>query len=160
MIKKITQDWAANHGNKRSQIVLISFRLAQILHRLPSEIRWLAYPYFLFYEIMIIWGLGIELSYKATIGSSLRLFHGVGTVVHESVIIGNNVTLRHCTTLGMRKDFNDVPVLGNNIDIGCNCVMMGAIRIGDGATIGAGSVVLHDVPAGAVVAGNPAKVIR
>ena len=120
----------------------------------------MACPYFACYEIFIVGMLGIEVSYKATIGPGLRLFHGIGTVVHEAVVIGENCTLRHCTTLGMRQSLNDVPTLGDNVDLGCNSVIIGGIHVGNGAIIGAGSVVLHDVPAGAVVAGNPAKIVK
>ena len=62
--------------------------------------------------------------------------------------------------LGMRQALNDVPTLGDNVDLGCNSVIIGGIHVGNGAIIGAGSVVLHDVPAGAVVAGNPAKIVK
>lgn len=160
MIKFILQDWATNSGNRRSQFVLAAFRLAQQFHHLPSSIRWIGLPYFSFYELFIVWALGIEISYKATIGSGLHLFHGVGTVVHESVVMGKSCTLRHCTTLGMKKTFNDVPILGDHVDIGCNSVIMGAIHIGNKVTIGAGSIVFHDIPDHSVVAGNPARILK
>jgi len=51
------------------------------------------------------------------------------------------------------------PVLGDNVDVGCNSVIIGDITVGHGAVIGAGSVVVHDVPEKSVVCGNPAKVI-
>ena len=51
------------------------------------------------------------------------------------------------------------PVLGDGVDVGANSVIIGAIKIGDRAVIGAGAVVVKDVPPGAVVAGNPARVI-
>jgi len=156
----IFQDWSVNAGNLRSQIVLALFRMAQQFHQLPACWRWLGFPCFAFYELFVIWFLGIELSYKATIGSGLKLYHGVATVIHESVVMGKNCTLRHATTLGMRNRENDVPTLGDHVDIGCNSVLIGAIKIGDGVLIGAGSLVLHDVPENSVVAGNPARVLK
>lgn len=160
MIKFIFQDWQVNQGNRRSQFVLCFLRLVQRLHRLPPAWRWIGYPFFASYEFLIIWILGIELNYKAAIGSRLRLFHGIGTVIHEDVIIGADVTLRHLTTIGTRREGEKAPTLGDRVDIGCNSTILGQIHIGDDAVIGAGSVVVHDVLAGTTVAGNPARRIK
>ncbi|MDH4470525.1 MAG: serine acetyltransferase [Verrucomicrobiae bacterium] len=153
------QDWSYNRGNLRSQSVLLLFRIAHCFHRLPPTSRWIGYPYFLLYELLVVWILGIELNYKATIGPGLRLFHGVATVIHESVVIGKNCTLRHSTTIGMRHETEAVPILGDHVDIGCQSVILGPIHIGNGVIIGAGSVVLHDIPDHSVVAGNPARIL-
>jgi putative colanic acid biosynthesis acetyltransferase WcaB len=157
MIACILQDWDANRGNPRSRFVLAMFRLAQICHRLPPWIRWAGLPHLAAYTLIVIWELGIELNYKAAIGPGLRLFHGTALVIHESTVMGAGCTLRHCTTIGMREGPDDVPVIGDRVDIGSNAVLIGRIRIGDDAKIGAGSVVVADVAAGDVVAGNPAR---
>ncbi|MFZ4116720.1 MAG: serine O-acetyltransferase [Chthoniobacterales bacterium] len=154
------QDWSSNRGNPRSQLVLLLFRIAQCFYRLPVRLRWIGFPYFSFYELLVVWIFGIELSYKATIGPGLRLFHGVATVIHQSVVIGKQCTLRHSTTIGMRREQEAVPILGDAVDIGCQSVIIGPIRIGNGVTIGAGSVVLHDLPDHAVAVGNPARIIK
>jgi carbonic anhydrase/acetyltransferase-like protein (isoleucine patch superfamily) len=104
--------------------------------------------------------LGIELSYKASIGPGLRLFHGVATVIHESVVMGKHCTLRHSTTIGMRHEQEAAPILGDNVDVGCQSVIIGPIRIGNGVTIGAGSVVLDNLPNHAVAVGNPARILK
>ena len=73
-------------------------------------------------------------------------------------------TLRQSTTIGNKTladgSESGCPVLGDGVDVGANAVILGAIQIGEGAVIGAGSVVVKDVPAGAVMAGNPARVVR
>jgi putative colanic acid biosynthesis acetyltransferase WcaB len=133
------------------------FRFAQLCDRLPGPIRWLGWPHLAAYTLIVIWELGIELNYRAQIGPGLRLFHGTALVVHDKTRMGAHCTLRHCTTIGMRNSEDDVPVIGNHVDIGSNTVLIGNIQIGDHARIGAGSVVVNDVPAGASVAGNPAR---
>lgn len=80
-------------------------------------------------------------------------------MIHESVVIGKNCTLRHSTTIGMRHEKEAVPVLGDDVDIGCQSVIIGPIRIGHGAVIGAGSIVLHDVAEHTVVVGSASRVL-
>ena len=63
-------------------------------------------------------------------------------------------------TIGGRKGIETVPALGRGVAVGCGATILGPINIGDGAMIGAGAVVIHDVPAGATVAGVPARVIK
>lgn len=160
MSSDVFQDWKANAGNLRVQLMLGAFRFAQKLHRLPGFLRWMGLPYLGLYQFLMYWELGIELNYKAAVGPRLTLHHGYATVIHDGVVLGSDCVLRHCTTLGSRRGANDCPVIGDSVDIGSNAVVIGEIRIGDGAKIGAGSVVMHDVPAGATVAGNPAKLVR
>jgi putative colanic acid biosynthesis acetyltransferase WcaB len=157
-------DWSANRGNLKGQVVMVCFRLAAACRRLPAPLWLLTIPYLAWYELAIVWGLGIELRYKTKIGPGLALFHGQATVVHEGTVIGAGCTLRQSTTIGSKARTDGTqsasPVIGDNVDIGANAVIIGGVRVGDRAAIGAGSVVVKDVPAGAVVAGNPAKVIR
>lgn len=153
----ILQDWDVNRGNLRSRLLLASFRCAQKLHRWPPALRWIGLPYLGIYQFLMYWELGIELNYKARVGPRLRLYHGHALVIHDHAVLGADCTLRHCTTIGARKGADDCPVIGDRVEIGCNSVVIGKIKVGDGAVIGAGSVVLHDVAPGAVVAGNPAR---
>lgn len=108
--------------------------------------------------------LGIELPWDTQIGPNLKLQHGLALVVNHETIIGANCTLRHSTTIGNKKlpdgSYSSSPQIGNNVEIGSNVVILGPITVGDNAVIGAGSVVVKDVAAGAVVVGNPARVIR
>jgi putative colanic acid biosynthesis acetyltransferase WcaB len=162
-MKVIFQDWNANHGNPKGQLVLALFRVAQWVRALPEPWWLLGIPYLAFYRISVEWVLGIELRFATRVGPRLRLFHGQALVVHEASVIGADCILRQSTTIG-NKTLADgspgpSPVLGNGVDVGANAVILGGITIGDEAVIGAGSVVLKDIPARAVVAGNPARVI-
>jgi putative colanic acid biosynthesis acetyltransferase WcaB len=157
-------DWEANRGNIKGQLVLFLFRSAQAVRALPEPWWLLGAPVLAFYRLFVEWFLGIELRYKTRIGPGLQLFHGQALVVHEGTVIGASCVLRQSTTIG-NKTLADgspgpCPVIGDRVDIGANAVVLGGIMIGDGAVIGAGSVVLKAVPAGAVVAGNPARIIR
>jgi putative colanic acid biosynthesis acetyltransferase WcaB len=154
----ILQDWKANHGNPKGRFVMVFFRVCQSLRRSPLWL--LGLPVLALYVVLVHWLMGIELDYQTEVGPGLALQHGTGLVVHQKARIGSGCTLRHGVTLGERVKNGPIPVLGNRVEIGANAVVLGGIFIGDCAVIGAGSVVLHDVAVGAVVAGNPAKPIR
>jgi len=157
-------DWDANRGNPKGQLVLVLFRFAQWCRNLPHPWWLLTTPYLAFYRIAVEWVLGIELRFKTKVGPGLRLYHGMGLVIHENTVLGANCVLRQNTTLGNKtvagENAGGCPVIGDGVDIGANSVVLGPIRVGDRAVIGAGSVVVKDVPDGAVVVGNPARVIR
>ena len=85
---------------------------------------------------------------------------GLAVVIHERVRIGKNVMIGPCVTLGGRSGVHGVPVVGDDVHIGTGAKLLGDIRIGNRAVIGANAVVLKSVPDDAVVAGVPARVIR
>ena len=153
-------DWEANRGNLKGRVVMVLFRLAHWVRSWPDPWWLLGLPVLVLYEVFVEWFLSIELRYKTAVGAGLRLFHGHALVVHEATVIGRNCTLRQSTTVGNKSASGGCPVLGDGVDVGANAVLLGAITVGDGAVIGAGSVVVKDVAAGAVVAGNPARVIQ
>jgi putative colanic acid biosynthesis acetyltransferase WcaB len=161
----IFQDWQCNQGTSfKSRLTLLLFRLAQLLGKLPVYCFWLSLPMRFFYQVVVEWVFGIELPWDTQVGKNLKLQHGQGLVVNHHTMIGNNCVLRNSTTIGNKQladgSYGLPPKIGDNVDIGCNAVIIGAVTIGHNAIIGAGSVVVKDVPPYAVVAGNPAKIIR
>ena len=104
---------------------------------------------------------GVEIHPAAKIGRRLVIDHGMGVVVGETAIIGDDVLIYHGVTLGSKTGEHGKrhPTLGNNVIVGAQATILGNIAIGDGASVGAASVVTRDVPARTIVVGNPAKSI-
>jgi serine acetyltransferase len=104
---------------------------------------------------------GIELPYNAKIGRRVIFEHQHGIVVHGQTVIGDDCIIRQGVTLGIRNmdRLDEAPVLGRGVNVGAGAVIIGRVRVGDGAAIGANAVVLKDVPAGALAIGVPAKLV-
>jgi serine O-acetyltransferase len=104
---------------------------------------------------------GIEIHPGATIGKRFFIDHGMGVVIGETAVIGDDVTLYQSVTLGGtgKQTGKRHPNLGNGVVVGVGAKILGDVRIGDGAKIGGGSVVLKDVPANATAVGVPARTV-
>ena len=105
---------------------------------------------------------GIELPFSATVGRRVIIEHQSCIVIHGNAVIGDDSIIRQGVTLGnrlMEKPF-DAPVLGRGVNVGAGAKILGNVRIGDGAAIGANAVVLNDVPAHAAAVGIPARIIQ
>lgn len=87
-------------------------------------------------------------------------YGGIAVVVHPKTIIGNNVTISQCVTIGGRSGHKDLPIIGDNVYIGAGAKVLGPIKIGNNVIIGANAVVISNIPDNSVVAGIPAKIIR
>ncbi len=103
---------------------------------------------------------GIEIHPGAAIGRRFFIDHGMGVVIGETAEIGDDVLIYKGVVLGgtsLEKKKRH-PTLGNNVVVGSNAIVLGAITLGDNARVGAASVVVHDVPANATAVGVPARV--
>ena len=105
---------------------------------------------------------GVEIHPGATIGRGLFIDHGMGVVVGETSVIGDNVTLFQGVTLGGtgKGAGKRHPTIGNNVVIGAGAKVLGNISVGDSSYIGANAVILRDVPANATVVGVPGHVTK
>lgn len=107
---------------------------------------------------------GIEIAVRCPIGKGLFLPHTQGTVI-GAYVIGENATIFQGVTLGAREvDFSyeksSRPTMGNNVTIGSGAKVLGGLHIGDGARIGANSVVLNSIPCHVLAVGAPARVVQ
>src|SRR5215208_2911463 len=105
---------------------------------------------------------GIEIHPCAQIGDGLFIDHGMGVVIGETAEIGENVTMYQGVTLGGTGFATGKrhPTVEDNVTIGSGAKLLGPIRIGHGAKIGANAVVVHDVPPNSTVVGNPGHPVR
>ncbi|SHJ76620.1 serine O-acetyltransferase [Propionispora hippei] len=104
---------------------------------------------------------GIEIHPGATIGEGLFIDHGTGVVIGETAELGNNVTLYQGVTLGGtgKEKGKRHPTVGNNVVVATGAKVLGSFKVGDNSKIGAGSVVLREVPPNSTVVGIPGKIV-
>lgn len=165
MFRYLFQDYSNNRGHVKIVFILVFFRLVNVLaRRKHSLLWWLGVPLMVIYRVIVEYILCVELRASTKVGPGLKIEHGYSLVINDRTVIGRNVHLRHCITFGCVKmpdgSQGPSPVVGDNVEVGANSVILGGITIGDNAKIGAGSVVIRDVPPNTVVAGNPARVIK
>jgi serine O-acetyltransferase len=123
------------------------------LHHMRLLARWVSQVARLF--------TGIEIHPGAEIGRRLFIDHGMGTVIGETAIVGDDVTLYQGVTLGGtgKEKGKRHPTIGNNVAIGSGAKVLGNITIGDNCRIGAGSVVLRSVPPNSTIVGVPGHIV-
>jgi serine O-acetyltransferase len=131
-------------------------------HRL-SHWLWLHHMRFLARFVSQIARLftGIEIHPGAALGRRLFIDHGMGTVIGETAVVGDDVTLYQGVTLGGtgKEKGKRHPTIGNNVSIGSGAKLLGNITIGDNCRVGAGSVVLRNVPANSTIVGVPGHIV-
>lgn len=105
---------------------------------------------------------GIEIPFSARIGRRVVFEHQHGIVVHGDAQIGDDCIVRQGVTLGIRSmdELRHAPVLGKRVNVGAGAKILGDVRIGDDACVGANAVVLEDVPAGGLAVGVPARLVE
>ena len=105
---------------------------------------------------------GIEIHPGAQIGKGFFIDHGNGVIIGETTVIGDNVTLYQGVTLGGtgKEHGKRHPTIGNNVMISTGAKVLGSFKIGDNSKIGAGSVVLKEVPPNSTVVGVPGQVVK
>lgn len=99
-----------------------------------------------------------HISPKARIGKNIKFAHPTGMVIGDGVVIGNDCLIAQNVTLGVKNFYKpEYPIIGNNVTICANAVVLGDITIEDDVVIGANSTVINDVPKGSIAVGSPAR---
>ena len=131
-------------------------------HRIIHEIDKLGIPLVpRLLSNIVRFATGIEIHPAAEIGKRFFIDHGMGVLIGATAVIGDDVTLYKGVTLGGTSlgQGKRHPTIGNDVVIGTNASVLGAITIGDGSRIGAGSVVVRDVPPKSTVVGIPGRIV-
>lgn len=108
------------------------------------------------------WVTGIEIHPGATLGRRVFMDHGMGIVIGETAVIGDDCTIYQGVTLGgtsLARGIKRHPTLGRGVIVGAGAQVLGAFTVGEGARIGSNAVVVREVPAGATAVGNPARTL-
>lgn len=136
---------------------------AIILHRIAHALykrKVFFLPRFISYTARFL--TGIEIHPGAKIGQGLFIDHGMGVVIGETAVIGNNVALYQGVTLGGtgKEKGKRHPTLGNDLVVGAGAKILGNIVIGDNSYIGANAVIINDVPPKSTVVGVPGRITK
>jgi serine O-acetyltransferase len=115
----------------------------------------------LFFQNRMSTTFSVDIHPAATLGQGILLDHATGLVIGETAVVGKNVSILQSVTLGGtgKDEGNRHPKIGDGVLISAGAKILGNICVGEGAKVGAGSVVLEDVPAHTTVAGVPAKIV-
>lgn len=158
-IKLIKSDYYRHNGKRASMLKIwigsitrTSMRFC-IYMRLCEHKGWL-FP-FTRWRMHGFKKYGLFIKAGTRIGYGLNIHHCCGIVINRKAIIGNNVDIFQFTTIGSHSE--EAATIGNNVYIGPNTAIVDSVKIGSGSTIGAGSVVVKDIPANSTAAGNPAR---
>jgi serine O-acetyltransferase len=122
-------------------------------------LRWLTSKIYGVLQMLAEWTTGVSLHRTTKIGRGFHIIHTGMVQIHPDVVFGDRCGIMHNVTIGTNMG-PGVPVLGDDVFIGCGSSVLGRITIGDSARVAANTLVITDVPPGAVAIGVPAKIIR
>lgn len=158
-MSKIAQDIKYNRGNLKGLLFILFFRISHFFLNGGLVLKILGSPFRILYNFFFRWIIGIDIPDKTELGAGFMVFHGQGLIIHGDCVLGNNVLVRHNTTIGQRNDNSGVPTIGNNVNIGAHCIILGEVSIGDNSIIGAGTFVNKNIPPNSIAYGSPLKVM-
>ncbi|MFH0875325.1 MAG: serine O-acetyltransferase EpsC [archaeon] len=152
------KDPALRSGINFLEVILYQGVHAVFLHRVAHFLYNIKIPFFpRFISQMSRGYTGIEIHPGAKIGRRFFIDHGMGVVIGETAEIGDDVMMYHGVTLGGHGWWTDKkgakrhPTIKNNVTLGVGCMVLGPVTVGENSKIGAGAVVIHDVPKNSVV---------
>lgn len=159
MFEALREDWE-RHGRQlrnRALWALAVYRFGRWSMGLNSATaRWITGKVYGLLTVASEITTGVTMDRNVRIGRRFHIIHAATIFIHPDVVIGDRCGIMHNVTIGTNMDPR-VPVIGDDVFIGCGASVLGGIRIGDHVRIAANSLVINDVPAHSFVAGVPAK---
>lgn len=163
MFANIREDFIT-HGRSfknRALWAMVTYRFGRwaVARRNPAA-RWIAGKLYGGLYLLTEITTGVHIPCGVTLGRRFHIVHADGSIsIHPGVVIGDNVGVMHNVTIGTNMS-EEVPVIGNDVFIGVGASILGGVTVGNGARIAANSLVISDVPAGAVAMGVPARILK
>ena len=134
---------------------VFSMRLCQRIAQFPPLLRTLPLLWARWWHQRTRLRCAVDIPWALRAGPGFKLLHGIGIVINDQTVIGTNVTIMQGVTIGGTG--KGIPVIEDDVIVCANATVLGAVRLGRGSVIGAGAVVLKDVPPDTNVVGNPAR---
>lgn len=136
---------------------VFTMRLCQRVARLPAWLRVVLLPLCRWLHLRARLRAALDIPWGLHAGPGFKLLHGQGTVINDRTRIGTNVTIMQGVTIGGTQ--RGVPDISDDVIVCANATVLGGVHLGKGCVVGAGAVVLCDVPPGCAAVGNPARVL-
>ena len=160
--ESLKHDFARNRHSPKSLFFILHYRTANWLRCYSKFTYIVGFLFIAYYKILFEWFIGIEIPATTRIGPGLVIHHGYGIVVHPKTVMGRDCVLLHGVTMGVRKrdELDQLPTLGDKVEVGAGSMVLGGVTLGDGVIVGAATMVTKDVPTGAIVVGNPMRILE
>ena len=136
------------------------YRFGRWKNTLPKPARWVAHKLYRAGFLATNFTIGCHVPDGVEMGEDTHFVHAKDVLMHPHVKLGNRVGMMHAVTLATTTDRPGLPVVGDDVFIGAGAVIVGPVKIGDGARIAPNSLVIQDVPAGATAIGVPARIVK
>ncbi|QOL13221.1 serine acetyltransferase [Dickeya dianthicola] len=159
MLKNIGHVWreVKTAGSVKAKLVILLFRLSTLYQSSNVLLKIVSIPFVVLNKVINEWLFCVEIPHRTQIGFGLKIYHPHCIVLNADVVIGENCTLRQGVTIGSvvnrEVHVTKSPVLGNQVELGANAILLGDITLGDNVKVGAGTVVTKSLAAGKVVVG-------
>jgi serine O-acetyltransferase len=161
MFEQVIADFRRHDSSllNRAFWAMAVYRYGNWANRLPpGPLRWFGSKLYGVQFLLVQMATGVTLHREVRIGKDFHIIHAGPIIVHPNTVIGDRCGIMHGVTLGTNMKDGEAPIIGNDVFIGTGASVLGKIVVGDGACIGANSLVIRDVPPGAVVIGVPAVI--
>lgn len=162
MFEKIRRDYR-RHGSRLSEPglwVMAVYRFGQWKNTLPKPARWVAQKVYRAGFLATNLTVGCHIPDEVEFGEDPHFVHAKDVLMHPKVKLGDRVGMMHAVTLATTVDRPGVPEIGDDVFIGAGAVIVGPVKVGDGARIAPNSLVMQNVPAGATAIGVPARIVK